>query len=283
MNVDYLSDIHIDFWVNPQAPEFVQSKKIEEFITPFIPTNPSNILIIPGDIGHSNDQNILLFEILKKTYKYILYVEGNHDLYLILPGQKQQYQNDSFLRLREMIDLSSKIEGVYYLSGFMEIEGVKIGGFPMWYDNSYGLEVCARSPIFINQLWKQWMADSRFIFTHDSKYPHMDWLTYAASQKQILEASYKDCRVIFSHVSPDWSHLKPQYQGDPTSTFFHFDGREILKNCKGKTWVHGHTHLLYDEYTEGCHILCNPLGYPSELGQFGERDIESFKIRTFEV
>lgn len=284
MLVDYLSDIHIDFWVKPDSPEYFQRKQISQFIKPFLPEKPSKVLIIPGDLGHDNDQILILFEVLLETYEHICFCEGNHDLYLIGQEAKARYKNDSFARLRELVDESSKIPGIHYLNGrLVEFEGKIIGGFPMWYDTSYGVEVCHRSPIFLHQLWKQYMADSKFIFIGGKESPGMDWREYCRSQKEILEANFRKCDLIFSHVSPDWSHLKPQYQDDPTSTFFHFDGREILKECSGKVWVYGHTHLSYQEWTNGCRMLCNPLGYPGEKGSYNERNIESFMIRTVQI
>ena len=41
MNVDYLSDIHIDFWVEYNAPEYVQEKQIEDFVSKIIPKTPN--------------------------------------------------------------------------------------------------------------------------------------------------------------------------------------------------------------------------------------------------
>ncbi len=283
MNLDYLSDIHIDLWVDSYAPEYAQRKKIEEFIVPFIPKTPSKILIIAGDIGHNNEQNFILFEILKKYYEWIFWNEGNHDIYLYQRGQRERYEYDSFKRLQNMIFMASEIKGVVYLGGVTEVEGIKIGGFPMWYDASYGVEVCGKSSIFINQLWRM-MPCSRYIFTNGFENPRFKWQEYCSNQKKILEKFYKECDVIFSHVSPDWSQIKPFFANDPMSTFFHFDGREILKNCKGKIWVHGHTHAMYDYHTDsGCHIICNPLGNPGREGSYGQRDIESFSIKTFSI
>lgn len=272
MNVDYLSDIHIDFWVEYNAPEYVQEKQIEDFVSKIIPKTPSKILIIAGDIGHHNDQNLILFKTFKKYYDNIYFLEGNHDLYIISKKDLLKYSNNSYNRLKEMIEMSSTISGVQYLNGVVEIEGKKIGGFPMWYDNSYGVEVCGRSPIFMHQLWKRYMADSNYI------HPKLDWLEYCELHKTFLKNNFEQCDLIFSHVSPDWSHLVPHYQNDPTSSFFHFDGREILKKCNGKTWVHGHTHTKYNHYTEsGCHMLCNPFGYP------GEKNFENFSINTLTI
>ncbi len=128
------------------------------------------------------------------------------------------------------------------------------------------------------------MADSRLILGSEDSQSRFDTRAYAASQRLILESSYKSCDLIFSHVAPDWSNLKSHYVEDPTSSFFHFDGREIVKNCGGKTWVFGHTHETYDYFTEsGCHMLCNPLGYPGEQNSYGERNIEGFEIRTLRI
>lgn len=281
MRVDYLSDIHINNWVSIYLPEYAQRKGIRELIVKILPSSPSEILVIAGDLGHENDQTKILLEILREFYKIVLWNEGNHDLYLFTET-KEKYGFNSFNRLKEMVELSNQIENVFYLSGTKEIDGKVFGGFPTWYDMSYGVEVCFRSPIYIKNLWKL-MPCARLIYTNGKDRPKFDWLKYAQDQKSKLEDGFRSCDLIFGHVSPDWSRLKSHHQDEPFSTFFHFDGRKILEECEGKTWIFGHTHERYDYFMNGCHLLCNPLGYPGHGGFYEERNFEGFSILTVEI
>jgi predicted MPP superfamily phosphohydrolase len=85
MIIDTLSDLHIDFYFHK-----VPSKKAVETIYTHIFTDnqkrsPGDVLIVAGDIGHYNKQNIDVLKKIKEVFKYkhIVCVLGNHDYYLI--------------------------------------------------------------------------------------------------------------------------------------------------------------------------------------------------------
>ena len=108
VTLDVISDTHVDSWVGINHPEFTQELLLHKLIGKILPENPSDIIIIAGDIGHYNSQNMLFFSILKQYYKKILWVHGNHELYLISNKMKKQYEYNSFNRLNEFIKLSNE-------------------------------------------------------------------------------------------------------------------------------------------------------------------------------
>ena len=68
LKIDFISDLHLDFWVkelNPQNPKF--NKQIQEFIKMINPLD-GDVLVIAGDIGHSNQQAKFLLQIFLNLY-----------------------------------------------------------------------------------------------------------------------------------------------------------------------------------------------------------------------
>lgn len=61
IKVSYISDLHLDFYINP-----IKNKEIHylNFIENFFKNDDAEILVIAGDIGHYNNQNIMFLKIL---------------------------------------------------------------------------------------------------------------------------------------------------------------------------------------------------------------------------
>jgi len=104
MKIDILSDLHLDFYFKL---DLISRENVVSFFEPVFTDNQTreigNVLIIAGDIGHYNEQNIEVLKIFQKEfYKYIICVLGNHDYYLIDSEAKYTFDNDSFTRVEDM-------------------------------------------------------------------------------------------------------------------------------------------------------------------------------------
>ena len=180
-----------------------------------------DILIVAGDIGHYNDQNIEVLKIFQKEfYKHIVCVLGNHDYYLVDSKAKDTFENDSFKRVEDMRKLINHEENMYCLDGeIIEIDGVKFGGADSWYDEAY---VRRYYPQFdsnhINLLWNGNINDSRLI----KGINRFDDISKLEIKK--LEKIYQDCDVMITHVNPsfDEEHINEKYHNSPINTFFTF-------------------------------------------------------------
>ena len=281
--VDITSDPHWDFWIPYQDPEYVQVKKFNLLFDIILPEVPSKILCIAGDLGHFNDQNLMAFRILKERgYESIVYCFGNHDRYLVSKAQARKYDLDSGNRLKEMVKLTSQIEGVYHINGtLVDIGGLKIGGAEMWYDFQYGIINHESTVQSLYELWRARSNDSRMIFINTIN-GMVDCLALFKEQYALMEKVYKDCDIVMSHVGPDWSQIHPRYKEASTS-FFYFDGGRLLASMSPKqVWLHGHTHDCFSfTHKSGVQIHCNPLGYPLA----GDWQFEPFsqRIKTIEI
>ncbi len=278
MIVDILSDLHLDFYFKPHltTPENVSSF-FEPIFTNKGTRTIGDVLIIAGDIGHYNAQNIEVLKILqKKFYKHIVCVLGNHDYYLVNGEARYSFENNSFNRVENLRKFINKEKNIYCLDGnIVEIDGIKFGGCDSWYDDSYMKRYFKQFDTnYINLLWKQYINDSRLIYGIS----HFDTITKIERQK--LENIYQKCDVMITHVNPsfDEEHIDKKYHNNHTNTFFTFDGSKYYKNGTMKYWLFGHTHDTIEYEIDNVKFLCNPLGYPNESGYGENITMKSFEI-----
>lgn len=266
MKIDITSDLHVDMWVDVFANknEHKQKKRISTLVSNLLPDEPADVLVVAGDIGHYNWQNVILFKILRETYETVIWVHGNHDMYMISNTTEKKYNLDSFQRLNEMIQLANDIEGVHYLNGdTIQVGDYIIGGCGAWYDNGYGSNVWGMNDRTFVDKWRDYLNDANYIQVPYTKTNEIDSLTYSKKQQALLAKIIDVCDLVVTHVAPDWTHLPNHYQM-PESTFYCFDGRTLLKRMKPNAmWVFGHTHDKHSfQHTSGPMMICNPLGYP---------------------
>lgn len=262
MKIDILSDVHFDNYFYNKY----KSDDVIKFYSQIIDfNNPGDVLVIAGDLGHDNEQNIKILKILKEYYKNIICVLGNHDYYLMGKTNKKLFSN-SFERVENMRNLINSKDGMYCLNGnIIEIDGVKFGGADSWYDDGY-LKVNYPNEEFsiksTNQMWFNCTPDSKFIVGIEN------FNDIFEIEKPKIESIYKDCDVMITHINPSAKNenVNVRFQNNPSNTFFTFDGEKYLKNGNMKYWIFGHTHeeLEYQEYNVKC--ICNPLGYSNESG-----------------
>ena len=284
MKISITSDIHIDFWIGINMSQKNQEKRIHQLIEKVLPKEKSDTLIIAGDIGHYNHQNQLFFKIIKEYYKDVIWVHGNHDLYMVSGSVKNKFNVNSFERLENMIQLANEVDGVHYLNGnAVEIDGVKIGGCGMWYNYDYAEQVWGKTRYECEEMWDNYLNDANYIRvpSHGIR-GQIDNVVYSAEQLELLKSIYLECNVIVTHVSPDWSHLINRWQ-IPETTFYLFDGSELLKNLDStKMWIFGHTHDKYFyTHESGCTMICNPLDYAPQ--NWYNMNLDNKRFITMEV
>ena len=285
MIIDILSDLHIDFYFSEEPRAETVRTTYENIFTEHGTRRVGDVLVIAGDLGHYNTQNIRVLELIKEVfgYKHIICVLGNHDYYLISNTSKNNYRHMSMNRVEQMRERINEKEGMYCLDGnVIEIDGVRFGGCDSWYDGEYIKkhfgEKCPMRDIpkddyYINQLWKHSLNDANYIYG-------INWQEYAVQEKKKIEKIYQDVDVMITHVNPsiEKEHTSSFYREEETTGFFTFDGSEYLVNGSMKYWVYGHTHTSAEHEISGVKCICNPMGYPSESGNGKLTKIKSVEI-----
>ena len=253
MLIDYVSDLHLDFWYNP-------NKSPDNFIKSVLKPKGGDVLILAGDQGHYNWQvKAFLLEMLK-LYADIILVTGNHDMYLI-GAERKRFEHKSLARVKDMQKFCDTVQGLHYLDGTrVEIQGVMFGGVGYWYD----------APVW---QWRAVMNDSRLItmaapFKVPGPYGDgyieggFDTKKYYEGEKAKLIPL--DCHVLVTHVNPsklDLAQMPREYHGDPDNVFYENDDLALIK---AGVVIFGHTHNFYDYELSYKRFLCNPVGYKGE-------------------
>ena len=272
MTIDILSDLHLDFYFNSELK--TDEDAVKSIFDPIFLNNstkePSKVLIIAGDIGHYNSQNIEVLKIFQKLYyKYIVCVLGNHDYYLLNESIKEEYKNNSFNRAKELKELINSEENIYCLDGdIVDIEGIKFGGAMSWYSDDYIKTYFPNDSVNqINTNWKQDNSDSKYIFNPSIK--NFDDILKLELPK--IEAVYKKCDIMITHINPSFkhSHINKAYTNDKNNTFFTSNMHKYIYNGNMKYWVFGHTHDEIEYIIDNVKCICNPMGYPNE-SQYGD-------------
>lgn len=279
MKVSYISDLHIDHWINETNPESVKfQKQLDNFLLMTWLYKGGDVLIIAGDLGHYFAQDTAFLLKLKTLFKNILIVPGNHDMYLISKNIKKQFKYNSMNRIDAMKQFCIDND-IHYLDGnVIEIDGVKFGGSGMSWDSTYFEILKGRKPsdIEIDELFKQIMNDSHLILGGSDNYeiimPYSGrYLQTSWNQRKYFEDQYnklqniKEADVIVSHYTPVVPpRMRLKYEEAISTTFYMFDGLDIVNKLKPKYWIHGHMHDKINYNINGTKFLCNPLGYPGE-------------------
>jgi len=268
VTIDIISDIHLDFYAKDNIED------INSFVENLISTKTDknfDVLVIAGDIGHYNDDNIYFLELISKLYKKVFVTWGNHDLYL-LPDQAGKYEYNSFNRLNELKEKVKELNNVIFLDGEkIEYEDITFWGSGLWYD-----------VLDINH-WANYMNDAGLIFDRREPYKIiMSYELYATKfnfntnrlyKKEYAKVKQLDkANVIISHIPP----VSFNFSGNMGDNYYFVPyGEEIIEKVKPKMWIFGHIHTKRDKKFNGCRLICNPLGYPDENRDF---KIKSMKI-----
>lgn len=256
MKIDILSDIHIDSWHDPHT--LLSHARFNEIFSPILLKNKGDVLIISGDLGHYNTQNLDILKRLKQEYQAIIYVWGNHDFYCVSNQQKKRYKS-GFEKANELREMINKEDGLYHLDGeIVEIGGIRFGGLMGWYGSAY-----LSNDREANQArWHQLSNDSKIKGFEDVYFDDMH-----KADLLKLEQMYKKVDVMITHTCPFLAH-----DGEP---FYHFDGEKYLKDGSMEVWVYGHTHKSVSDTSYNVNLVTNALGRKSE-----KRKIKPFQVEV---
>ena len=118
MNIQVVSDLHIEY--------LKDMVKVEDFITP-----KSSILVLAGDIGslYRFDQLFKFLKDLSKLFKYILYVPGNHEFYMMSNIKPLPFR----ILLNRLYQMENDINNLYILNkSSVIIDNICFIGSTLW-------------------------------------------------------------------------------------------------------------------------------------------------------
>ena len=271
LDIDFISDTHIDFWIKEKNVSNKLNILVEEYVKTILKPKGNKVLVIAGDLGHYFVQDTAVLLELKKYYKHLILVRGNHDMYLVSNAQQAKYDKSSSKRVNEMKEFCLNND-IYYLDGdTVNIDGFKFGGVGMWYDLPNIGDI---------DKWNHVMNDSnlimegstpvRFQYGYGGYYKSSQWDTqgyYLKEVQKLKDLVPQNIDVLVTHISPiiiPDKYLKTEYRGDPNNIFYCSDNLSVIKDIDPEVVIFGHTHSSYDFDLEEQWFVCNPLGYKGE-------------------
>lgn len=239
MKIDYISDLHIDFYI-PLKGKWQQ--KMVAFLTSLLPDEKGEVLVIAGDLSHYNIQSFIILEFFATHYKQVIFVLGNHDYYLVSSEQKKKYSRNSNGRELELINMITALPNVCLLSLYetFTYKGITFTGSTNW----YGLQTTKEQLFF-----KKASNDSVLIKGIDIPSLHNKEMEHYA----ILQQS----DVLITHVPP--IILDSHFLHGSTACYLN-----ELPNITAKICIFGHCHEQSVIEREGTIYCINALGYPDE-------------------
>ena len=294
MKIDIMSDLHVNTFFKHTRPDDKLIEKVWRQLEP-----QGDVLIVAGDIGEINQQNVNVLSSLKRLfYKEIVCVFGNHDLhclhnrviYLYDDNREliEQHHWDTYAQKIEDAKALYREAGIHLLDGnVIEINGIKIGGAMGWYDGEYpsyykiglGKHRMFRYRQYsdLQELWQSCMPDSDI-----KPMGRFDGLLKDELLK--IDSIVEKCDIMVTHINPSIQkeHQNPQWKDDPSCGFFSFNGKEYTDRFNGSHWIFGHSHFVDQntverENKEDFELITNALGYPSENKR------AYTKIKTIEI
>ncbi len=271
MVVDYISDLHIDFYTSSCT-----YKKIKRYFNTYIRPK-GEVLIIAGDLSHYNIQAYYFVQIALEHYKKVFVISGNHEYYNISKRMNKKF-NTLFSRVNDLKEMLSSLKDVYFLDWEVVVyNGIKFGGTMAWYDDSYYSKLPQPIHTFPSSTtrWFRESNDSR-------KIPQLtDFKTlFDIEIKKVKSVLEQIPDIMITHICPvaDPCMLDAFYKYNTSSSWYIFDGLALLEKYKPRFWVYGHLHDRHEVEIYHTKLLRNPMGYNSE--NIEQKGIKSFVVNS---
>jgi len=246
MKIDYISDLHVSQHVPMLATDDAWETATKQWTRAMLDGCDGNILVIAGDLTEYNRQSIWVLEEAARHYERVFFVTGNHDRYLVTPGQFLRY-GTSTVKVSELLDKASGIRNVTPLERkVVSYKKTLIAGDGLWYNLTTDQE--------IRQYLTQ-SSDAMYIREGVSRH-EVPALLYKRAMDWYNTLEGRDIDVMVSHVPPVHSPMSP-YKRDAR-----FDCP--VDFLVGKHWIAGHTHIRTDFEKAGTQFHIHTLGYPHE-------------------
>jgi predicted phosphodiesterase len=239
MRVFALSDVHVDYASNA---EWIANISTRDFT--------DDVLILAGDIS---DDPILLqrsFDLFAKRFLKVLYVPGNHDLWVVRCKHKNSFEKyQSILEIAKQSDISTEP----FHAGHLSI--VPLMG---WYDYSF-----AAPSAELHDVWADYYA-----CLWPSGMEQADITRFFSAQNASSLCTLNETIISFSHFVPR-ADLIPLYVPQSVKMLLPVMGSRVLEEqirwLNPVIHVYGHSHLNRRASIDGIAYVNNAIGYPSEM------------------
>ncbi|SRR5579871_2481766 len=239
MRVFALSDIHIDYSENSK---WIENLSVAEY--------QDDVLILAGDVTDIRKLLDWGLSILTKRFKKVLFVPGNHELWV-----RRENPKKNSLQKFDDICAAAKSAGAS-MQAFHE-RGVSIIPLLGWYDYSFG------EPS--QELRASWMD------YHACRWPdgftERDIAAHFAAYNDEQNSRASDKVITYSHFLPRID-LMPEFIPSAQRILYPVLGsvqlERQLRRLNPCIHVYGHSHVNRQVEIDGVLYINNAFGYPSE-------------------
>ncbi len=239
MRVFALSDIHIDYDVNAK---WIANLSIAEY--------QDDVLILAGDVTDTRRLLEWCLSTLVERFKKILFVPGNHDLWVI----REELKKNS---LQKFDDVCKAVESSGASMQAFRERGVSIIPLLTWYDYSFGEPSEELRSIWMDYRACRWPSG----FTEKDVAAHFA----AFNNKQVSPVG--DKVITYSHFLPRID-LMPGFIPRAKKLLYPVLGsaqlERQLRGLNPHIHVYGHSHVNRHVKIDGVSYINNAFGYPSE-------------------
>ena len=240
MQFDYVSDLHIDHW--DRNYETDTGIGIRKHFPMKWEKGRSDILVIAGDISDSIINSIEYLLKIKKHYKKIIFIDGNHEHY---------FKKGKLLDYHNIMENFYYLKNIYYLpKEEVIIDNCVFVGCCGWWDFDGG-----NSEIENREIFNRANYEFKELIKKLDKYSNDDNI------KEI---------IIVTHTVPLPRFVR-QKEFDHNTNFIKINK---LNYPKISRWVFGHSHQKYNFLGCGINYISNPRGRPDDY------DREEYNIMT---
>lgn len=239
MRVFAISDVHVDY---PENLQWILQLSQHDY--------QNDILILAGDVSDSMDLLAQVFASLEGKFKALLFVPGNHELWLT----NQEY--DCSLDKFEAIKLLADKCGVH--TSLLEFENLSFVPLLSWYDFSFG-----EPDRHLKRAWRDFRACSWPAHLHDSnevaEFFHQKNLPLLGTENKTV--------ISYSHFLPRIDVMPdriPRHRRRVYPVLGSAGLGEQLKQLKPDIHVYGHSHVNQSIELDAIRYVNNAFAYPSE-------------------
>lgn len=239
MRVFAVSDVHIDYDVNTK---WIANLSIAEY--------QDDVLILAGDVSDTRRQLDWCLSTLAKRFKKVLFVPGNHDLWVI----REDRQKNS---LQKFDDVCAVVESSGASMQAFRERGVSIIPLLAWYDYTFGKPSEELRSIWMDYRACRWPSG----FTEKDIVAHFA----AFNNKQVSLVG--DKVITYSHFLPRID-LMPGFIPCAHKLLYPILGsaqlEHELRRLNPHIHVYGHSHVNRHVKIDGVSYINNAFGYPRE-------------------
>ncbi|MCW8876728.1 MAG: metallophosphoesterase [Kangiellaceae bacterium] len=244
MRVFAVSDIHIDYKDNMRWMLGLSSQDFQ-----------SDVLILAGDVSDNLELLAQCFEALAKKFLKVLFVPGNHELWVSheLRG-KQNDKINSIEKYHQISELATQsgVATQSYIIGDLTLVPLLA-----WYDYSFAKPCDKLKSVWMDFRLCAWPDDMQAIdVTH----------FFLEKNRNYLQDSNQTV-ISFSHFLPRID-LMPFYVPQKYRYLYPALGSELLEEqirvLNPDIHVYGHSHLNIQQTIDNILYVNNAFGYPSE-------------------